>query len=136
MLDLGEDATGGIQLTNTNNRRYHLRSVNEVEAVGVRLEKYKRLTVSAVDSSVGGWDAGLGFDLIAVRESFEDREIAPCPEQKWKHQASVNRARLFASEPSYGWTVNMPLALALSRGCRIVYGPGAGAVARSPIARP
>ena len=105
--------------------------------LGVRLEKYKRLTVSAVlDSSVGGWDAGLAFDLIAVRVRFGDREIAPCPEQKWKPQASANRARLFASEPSYGWTVNMPLALALARSCRRVYGPGAGTMASSPIAAP
>lgn len=137
VLDLGEDATGGIQLANCNNRRYHLQSVDEAEAVGVRLEKYERLTVSAVlDSSVGGWDAGLAFDLIAVRVRFGDREIAPCPEQKWKPQASANRARLFASEPSYGWTVNMPLTLALARSCRIVYGPGAGTRAPSPIAAP
>jgi hypothetical protein len=33
MLDLGENATGGIQLANSNNRRYHLRNVQEYEAV-------------------------------------------------------------------------------------------------------
>lgn len=87
MLDLCEDATGGIQLTNGNKRRYHLRSVDEAETVGVRLEKYKRLTVRAVDSSVGGL-GGMqegSLDLVVVGKSVGAREIAPCPpEHRWK----------------------------------------------------
>jgi len=81
MLDLGENATGGIQLANSNNRRYHLSNVDGCEAVGLCLEKYRRLRVSAVYSSVGWWDAGPGLDLIAVRVKFGDSEIEPCPEQ-------------------------------------------------------
>lgn len=33
MLDLGENATGGIQLADSGNRRYHFRNVEKYEAV-------------------------------------------------------------------------------------------------------
>jgi hypothetical protein len=81
MLDLGEDATGGIQLANSNGRRYHLSNVDRYAAVGLCLEKYRRLRVSAVYSSVGWWDAGPTLGLIAVGVKFGDGEIEPCPEQ-------------------------------------------------------
>ena len=101
MLDLGEDATGGIQLANSNNRRYHLRNVDEDEAVGLCLEKYKRLRVSAVHSSVGWWDAGLRLDLIAVRVRFGDSEIAPCPEQM--EAPSFRKTRAFVRSKAVLW---------------------------------
>lgn len=72
MLDLGEDATGGIQLANLDDRRYHLRNVVENEAVGQCMEKYRRLKQSAVSSSVGSRDAGLGLDPVAVRGRVEE----------------------------------------------------------------
>ena len=72
MLDLGEDATGGIQLANLDGRRYHLRNVVENEVVGQCMEKYRRLKQSAVDSSVGSWDAELGSDSIAMRGRVEE----------------------------------------------------------------
>jgi len=72
MLDLGEDATGGIQLANLDGRRYHLRNVVENEAVGQCMDKYRRLKQSAVHSSVGSWDAGPSLDSIAVRGRVEE----------------------------------------------------------------
>jgi hypothetical protein len=35
VLDLGEDATGGIRLANSNNRRYHLRNVEKMSCGAV-----------------------------------------------------------------------------------------------------
>ncbi len=81
MLDLGENATGGIQLANSNNRRYHLRDLDKYGAVGLCLEKYRRLRLGAVYSSVGWWDAGSGLDLFAMCVRFADSEMEPCREQ-------------------------------------------------------
>jgi hypothetical protein len=116
VLDLGEDATGGKQLATSNNRHYHLRNVKEDAAVGLCLEKYRRLKQNAVGSSVG-WDLKPSQDLIAVRVKIEDGEIAPCPRQMEAPSFRRTRARLFALKPSYGWTVNLPSKRALMVAC-------------------
>ncbi len=101
MLDLSEDATSGIQLANSDNRRYHLSNVDRYEAVGLCLEKYRRLRMSAVYSSVGWWAAGPGLDLIAMRVKFGDSEMEPCPEQV--EAPSFRKTRAFVGSKAVLW---------------------------------
>ena len=84
--------------------------------MGLFMEEYRRLKQLRNRGSSAGGSLKPSEDLISVRLKI-DSEIAAYPDTRWKHQASVKPARLFALKPSYGWTVNMPLKRALGVAC-------------------
>lgn len=87
-LDLGEDATGGIQLAHSYGRLYHLRNVEVEPAGGAVTGRIRLLKQSEKKRLTHCYKAELGRDLKAVGSSV-DSEIAPFL-TRWKHQASVH----------------------------------------------